>query len=68
MEGEAPWALVDSFSDGAYRAAARQVARLLTRREEATRGARVLAEREFGLAMAVERYDRLYRRVLADRP
>jgi hypothetical protein len=54
--------------DAAYRAAAQQVAFLLTRREEATRAARVLAGREFGLAMAIERYDRLYRRVLADGP
>jgi len=68
LGGAREWILVDELSQDAYRKAAAELASVLARPEDAIRGARVLAEREFGLDSAIDRYDRLYRRVLGARP
>jgi glycosyltransferase involved in cell wall biosynthesis len=62
--GEPAWVLVGSFDATAYRRAALQMAKLLLVAEATRSAARTFAERELATAVAVERYDSLYRRVL----
>lgn len=65
LQGERAWLLVQDFSATSYHAVARQLSVLLADAEGTRRAARTLAERQFGLEAAVERYDALYRNVLA---
>lgn len=62
---EPEWILVDDFGEVAYRQASTRLARLLATQESTRGSARKLAEREFALETAIDRYDALYARVLA---
>jgi glycosyltransferase involved in cell wall biosynthesis len=65
LSGEESWILVDDFTEPAYQQATARVVSLL-KAPAATRAAsRALAEREFALETAIDRYDALYRQVLA---
>lgn len=61
---EPSWILVDDFGDDAYRRAAARVAQLLATPALSRASARGLAEREFAIEGAIDRYDELYRSVL----
>ncbi len=63
---EPTWLLVDAFETGAYRQAARRMADLFRDPVTTRRNARELAERELATAVAVERYEWLYRHVLGE--
>ncbi|HUG54126.1 MAG TPA: glycosyltransferase [Vicinamibacteria bacterium] len=63
LEGEPAWILVNEFSPEAYAAAAEQLERTLAEPDRLRQAARSLAERQFSLDDALDRYDRLYRRV-----
>jgi glycosyltransferase involved in cell wall biosynthesis len=62
---EAPWILVDEFSQSAYQQAAARLAVLLAAPRSTRDASRALAAREFGLEAAIDRYESLYRRVLS---
>ena len=62
---EKGWILVDDFGDAAYSQATTRLARLLATPASTRASARELAKREFALETAIDRYDALYRRVLA---
>jgi glycosyltransferase involved in cell wall biosynthesis len=66
LEGDPAWILVNAFSPEAYSAAIAQLRGKLAEPERLRQAARSLAERCFSLEEAVERYDALYRRVLAE--
>jgi glycosyltransferase involved in cell wall biosynthesis len=61
---ESAWVLVADFDSAHYGTAAARLGELLKAPEQARAAARELAEREFALTTAVERYAGLYRRVL----
>ena len=65
LAGEQPWILVDGFSREAYTTAARDLATRLRDPAALRQAARDLARRHFSLDEAIDRYDALYRRVLA---
>jgi glycosyltransferase involved in cell wall biosynthesis len=65
LAGERAWLLVDAFSREAYERAARELRDRLEQPEALREAARDLANRQFSLEEALERYDALYRRVLA---
>ena len=65
LSGEQSWILVDDFSEAAYRQAAARLSVLLTAPAATRAASRALAEREFALEAAIDRYDALYRQVLA---
>jgi glycosyltransferase involved in cell wall biosynthesis len=60
---EEPWVAVREFTDEEYRRATERLRRLLTTPALARQQARALAEREFDLRVAVDRYDTLYKRL-----
>jgi glycosyltransferase involved in cell wall biosynthesis len=64
LGGEAPWILVEEFSQSAYQQAAERLAVLLASPGSTRDAARALATREFGLEAAINSYEALYRRVL----
>jgi glycosyltransferase involved in cell wall biosynthesis len=59
---------VNGFQDAEFVAAAETLAQRLRTPEATSRAARALAEREFRLEDAVERYDRMYRVLTGRRP
>lgn len=61
---ERPWIAIDGFQLTEYQRAAAELAEVLEQPEDGARQARELACREFGLDLAVSRYDTLYREVL----
>jgi glycosyltransferase involved in cell wall biosynthesis len=63
LSGATPWILLDRFDEAEYRRAAARLAGLLARPEEACAAARGLAAQAFGLDVAIDRYERLYRRL-----
>jgi len=65
LAGEWCWILVEEFSASAYHPAALRLASLLAAPAAAQSAARALAVREFALEAAIDRYDALYRQVLA---
>jgi glycosyltransferase involved in cell wall biosynthesis len=64
LAGQASWILVDEFSGDGYRKPTARLAELLAAPTVTRTAARSLAEHEFALETAVERYHALYRRVL----
>lgn len=64
LAGETCWLLVDDFTREAYGKTTARLAELLAQPESTRAAARALAQREFALETAVDRYDALYRRVL----
>ncbi len=61
---ERTWLLVDDFAPGAYREAALHLKRLLGDPAATRVAARDLAQREFALETAIDRYHSLYMKVL----
>jgi len=64
LAGEECWILVDEFSASDYEQAAARLTGLLAAPAATRRASRALAEREFALEAAVDRYDALYRQLL----
>jgi glycosyltransferase involved in cell wall biosynthesis len=64
-EGERAWILVDSFDRECYDNAAQRLRELLSEPDAARDAARRLAEREYSLETALERYHALYTSVLS---
>lgn len=62
---EESWILVDDFSEPAYQRAAERLAGLLAAPAATRVASRALAHREFALERAIDKYDALYRQVLA---
>ena len=67
LAGEPAWILIDRFSEAAYLEAATRLRRVLEKQPAARTAARELAQREFSLDMAVDRYEQIYREVLSAR-
>ena len=67
LAGNPAWLIVDAFGEESFADAARALAALLGEREAAAAAARGLAQREFSLDTALDRYDALYRSVLTRR-
>src|SRR5688572_9281737 len=65
LAGDPAWILVDSFSRPAYAAAARDLRDKLGKPQDLRKAARALAQRCFSMEDALDRYEGLYRRVLA---
>jgi glycosyltransferase involved in cell wall biosynthesis len=65
LAGDPAWILVDSFSRPAYAAAARDLRDKLARPQDLRKAAQALAQRCFSMEDALDRYEGLYRRVLA---
>jgi glycosyltransferase involved in cell wall biosynthesis len=65
FKAEPTWLLVDAFETEGYRQAARRISDLLGNPATTRRAARALAERELATAVAMERYEALYREVLS---
>jgi glycosyltransferase involved in cell wall biosynthesis len=65
LAGEPAWILVRAFSREAYAEAAHDLARQLAASERLRAAARALAAREFSLEDALDRYEALYRALLA---
>jgi glycosyltransferase involved in cell wall biosynthesis len=63
LDGQAPWILLDGFGDAEYRRAAARLQGLLARPDETRAEARGLAAQAFALDVAIDRYERLYRRL-----
>lgn len=68
LDGQPPWILLHRFDDAEYGRAAARLATLLASPDETRAAARGLAAQAFGLEVAIDRYDRLYRRLLDDEP
>lgn len=68
LEGDPAWILVRSFSRDEYLAVARDLRRKLEDPARLRQAAQALARRCFSLEEALDRYEGLYRRVLAGRP
>jgi len=64
LEAERTWLLVDGFDQESYRHVAVRLRGLLADPDRTRMAARSLAEREFSLETALDRYDALYRQVL----
>jgi glycosyltransferase involved in cell wall biosynthesis len=64
LEAERTWLLVDGFDEASYRHVAVRLRGLLADPDRTREAARSLAEREFSLETALDRYDALYRQVL----
>ena len=65
LEADRTWLLVDGFDEESYRHVAVRLRGLLADPDRTREAARSLAEREFSLETALDRYDELYRQVLA---
>jgi glycosyltransferase involved in cell wall biosynthesis len=65
LEAERTWLLVDGFDGESYRHTTVRLRGLLADPDRTREAARSLAEREFSLDKAVDRYDALYRQVIS---
>ncbi len=64
LGGARAWLLIASFERKSYERAAHELREILSRPDDARVAARRLAEREYSLETAIERYHELYGRVL----